>query len=396
MAKLLAGYEAKESIVIHHDEADGICSGTICRRMLERRGYSVKNLCLDKLFPEIIKDLHAKSGNLYVYADIGSAHAQLISLNNGSKNLTIILDHHDPSKPTDPMVYNINPEFHGMSGESDASASTVAYSFAKTLDRANEELAYLAVIGTVEIPGAIRGLNKQALEDAAMKKQVEIKKTRTGEDVKILLFGRSYKRVSTMLSILCSVGYYRNGPEMGMKACLEGFDDKIEETIERFEQERKEANRKMLEELRQNGLNQLSNIQWFHAHDNYKGMSGKVIGSFCSYLRFQRTVNPNKYLIGIMNIPQEIPGYGRLGKEYVKVSSRAPERLAQLIEKGKKPSLAKILPEACKRFGGFGDGHSVAASGVIAKGSEEQFVKELNVLAGQDTSSAGLDAFLKD
>jgi len=394
VAKRLKDYRAKECMIIHHDEADGICSGTICRKMLERYGYSPKNLCLDKLFPEIIKDLHGKKDNLYVYADMGSAHAQLISSLNASRNLVIILDHHDPSKPTDPMVHNINPEFHGMSGESDASASTVAYSFAKTLDKANEELAYLAIIGTAEIPRSIKGLNRNALGDAIKNKQVEIKKTKTGEDVRVNLFGKSYKRVSTMLSILGSVGYYRNGPEIGMKMCLEGFDDKVT-MIDELEEERKEANRRMLDELRQNGLNQLTNIQWFHAHDNYRNMSGKVIGSFCSYLRFQSIVRPLKYLIGIMNIPREIPGYGKLCREYVKVSSRVPEKLARLIEKGKKPSLAEILPEACRKFDGFGDGHSIAASGVIVKESEEEFVRELDALAGKDLSAGKLNTFLQ-
>ena len=393
VARQLENYEAKEAVVIHHDEADGLCSGAICKRMLEQQGYSVRNLCLDKLFPEVIKTLHAKEGNLYVYADMGSAHAPLISSYNKSRNFTLILDHHDPAKSEDLMVHNLNPEFQGMSGEIDASASSVAYFFAKTLNNVNEDLAHLAIIGTAEIPGAIKGLNKYVLDDAIKNKQVEIKKTKTGEDVKILSSGKSYKRVSTMLSVLGSVGYYRDGPSMGIKTCLQGFNSEIEDSVEKFERERKQANQRLLEELRQNGLTQLKGIQWFHAGDNYNGMSGKVIGSFCSYLRYQRIVNPMKYLIGMMNIPRDIPGYGNLSKQYVKISSRVPERLAQLINRRNRPALSKILPEACSKFDGFGDGHSVAASGVIIKGKEEEFVRELDLLATQDTSSGRLDTF---
>ncbi|MFQ5970107.1 MAG: DHH family phosphoesterase [Nitrososphaerales archaeon] len=393
VAQQLEDYEAKEAMVIHHDEADGLCSGAICKRMLEKLGYSVSNLCLDKLFPEVIKNLHAKEHNLYVYADMGSAHAPLISSYNKSRNFTLILDHHDPAKSEDPLVYNINPEFQGMSGESDASASSVAYFFAKKLNNINEDLAHLAIIGTAEIPGPIKGLNKYVLDDAIKNRQVEIKKTKSGEDVKILSVGRSYKRISTMLSVLGSVGYYRDGPSMGMKACLESFDSEIESSVEKFEKERKQANQRLLEELRLNGLNQLKGIQWFHAGDNYNGMSGKVIGSFCSYLRFQRIVNPMKYLIGMMNMPQEIPGYGNLNKQYMKISSRVSERLAQLINRKNRPALSKILPEACSKFDGFGDGHSVAASGVILKGKEGEFVKELDLLATQEISSGRLDTF---
>lgn len=51
------------------------------------------------------------------------------------------------------------------------------------------------------------------------------------------------------------------------------------------------------------------------------------------------------------------------------------------------------LEKKGSKFDGFGDGHSIAASGVIIKGKEEEFVKELDLLATQDTSSGSLDIF---
>src|SRR2546427_12808230 len=81
-------------------------------------------------------------------------------------------------------------------------------------------------------------------------------------------------------------------------------------------------------------------------------MGGKVVGSFCSYLRYQRGVNPVKYLIGRMNVPPDIAGWGKLSSSMVKVSGRAPQILASLIEKGTKPPLSKILPESCSKIGG--------------------------------------------
>jgi hypothetical protein len=110
-------------------------------------------------------------------------------------------------------------------------------------------------------------------------------------------------------------------------------------------------------------------------------MGGKVVGSFCSYLRYQRGVNPVKYLIGMMNVPPVIPGWGKLPSPMVKVSGRAPQILTGLIEKGKKPSLSKILPDSCSKVGGFGDGHSVAASGVFPVGKEELFLDEIDRFA---------------
>jgi hypothetical protein len=128
----------------------------------------------------------------------------------------------------------------------------------------------------------------------------------------------------------------------------------------------------------------MKNVQWFHAKDNYKGMSGKVVGSFCSYLSYQRLVTPMKYLIGMMNVPPDIPGWGRLSSAHVKVSGRVPQTLARAVETGKRPPLSKILPEACETLRGFGDGHTVAASGVIpvGVGAEELFLGEIDRLAG--------------
>jgi len=57
------------------------------------------------------------------------------------------LDHHDTVESNDPMVYNLNPELDGFSGESDASAATIAYFFAKFIDPRLSKFAHLATVG---------------------------------------------------------------------------------------------------------------------------------------------------------------------------------------------------------------------------------------------------------
>lgn len=125
----------------------------------------------------------------------------------------------------------------------------------------------------------------------------------------------------------------------------------------------------------------MKNVQWFNALDNYKGMSGKVIGSFCSYLSYQSLVNPMKYLVGMMNVPEDIPGWGKLPSPLIKVSGRAPQPLVKMIEKESHAPLSEILPKACEQAGGFGDGHTVAASGVFPLGAENLFLEKLDELA---------------
>ncbi|MEM3150942.1 MAG: DHH family phosphoesterase [Candidatus Bathyarchaeia archaeon] len=368
---------AKEALIIHHDEADGLCSASIIKKALERFGFKTETLCLDKLFQNVIETVQNKENKVIFYTDIGSFHVEKISQLNRAGNLTIILDHHDTKPILNSSIYNLNPELFGLNGEKDASASSTAYFFAKTLNEENMDLAHLAVIGSVEIPGEPTGLNKIALNDALKKNLVKL----SMKEIKILGLGEpiSSKRASMLLSILGSVGYYRNGPKIGISVCLNGFSEESKRKAFEFEMERKKANEKMLNELKSKGLNQLRNTQWFYAGDVFNGMGGKVIGSFCSYLSFQRIVNPEKYLLGIMPIPREIPNFGLLNEDYVKVSGRAPKKLVELINSGVKPALSKVLPKVCEFFNGFGDGHTIAASGVFLKGKEKEFTVKFDL-----------------
>jgi len=369
----------REALVLHHDEADGLTSAALTKIALLRLGLETRLICLDKLYPEVITDIESRP-RVVAYVDLGSGHIDWLIKANTTHSPILVLDHHDTSSIQDPMLHNLNPELYGFSGEKDASSATVAYLFCKAVDPQLSSYAHLATIGSLELPGETQGLNLIALNDA---KNQGLDRDSGKGDLKIEAKGMNLTRTraSSLLNILGSVGYYRNGPEMGIEACTTGFDKPTMEIAKEFEEERKQANRKMRSTIKKTGLSQRKNLQWFHAHDNYKDMGGKVVGSFCSFLRYQRIVNPVKYLVGMMNVPPEIPGWGKLPSSMVKVSGRAPQILTRLIEKGTKPPLSEILPEACSKVGGFGDGHSVAASGVFPVGKEEMFLDEIDRLA---------------
>jgi len=375
----------KDAVILHHDEADGLCSAALTKIAIEKLGVETRLICLDKLYPEVVRDVEGGSRRLVVFSDLGSGHVQLLESQNRSRSILVILDHHDTSESRDPLVHNLNPELNGFSGEKDASSSTVAYLFAKTVDPSLVTFAPLAIIGSTEIPGEAQGLNKIPIQDA--EKTGVVKRTPSGA-VKFdgAVPWLSPSRASSILNVLGSVGYYRGGPQLGLSACIKGFEKQILETAKGLEEERKNANQRMMEKIRNGGLTQMKNVQWFHARENYKGMSGKVVGSFCSYLSYQRLVNPIKYLIGMMNVPPEVPGWGRLPSPLVKVSGRAPQPLSKMIEASKRPPLSRILPNLCGALGGFGDGHTVAASGVFPIGREEAFLETLDGLV---TTTAG-------
>ncbi|MCW1296073.1 MAG: DHH family phosphoesterase [Candidatus Parvarchaeota archaeon] len=364
----------EEVTVIFHDDADGLCSGAITYKFLEREGFKVKRFCLEKLYPEVIENLHKKENRVIFYCDIGSSHANLISNLNKNKNLVIILDHHDFVESDDPNVFDLNLERFSLKGETDFSSSTVCYLFAKLMNHMNMDLSYLALIGSCEIPGDFIKINREIMEEAIKNKILRV----DGKKLIINKFNLDIKEVFSMLQVLGPVGYYKNGPELGIKLCFDGLDDEIKERFKELEESRKVANKKLLNKIMREGLNQTKHLQWFDAGDIYKDMGTKVIGTFCSYLSYQRRfIKPFKYILGFTNMRDDIPGYGKLKNHYVKVSMRAPSMLQEYINKNKSPSTVELLKKTCEKIDGIADGHAVAASAAILANKKEALIDEI-------------------
>ncbi|MGB9895525.1 MAG: DHH family phosphoesterase [Thermoproteota archaeon] len=363
------------AVVVTHDDADGLSSGAIMKEALERSKFEVKVIFLEKIFPEVVKDLHSKY-NLIFYTDIGSAHANLISSLNSKKSLTIILDHHNASGGENNNVYDLNLEKYGYKGETDFSGATIAYLFAKQLNSRNEDLVYLALVGSKEIPDGFLGINKDLVEEAERKGYIKKK----GNDYSITKLNTTLGEMFSSLQILGSVGYYSQGPEIGIKAAISGIDTSIEEKIKSLEFKRKSANKKLIEALSKGSLKKLNRIQWFDASKFFKGMGTKVLGTFCSYLSYQtRIIDQDKYIVGIVDMPSEIPNWGKLEKEYCKISARAPKKLQELIRSKKSISVVDLLVKSSSPYG-FADGHDFAASAIVTKGSEAEVIKKMDGL----------------
>lgn len=371
VAEKLRAAEPKEALIVHHDDADGLCSAAITLKALEREGVKAKTFCLEKVYTEVIADLHSKSGRTIFYVDIGSSHADLISEFNRGKNLTIILDHHDPKPSVDPKVLDLNLENYGFRGETDFSGATCCYLFAKALNEENSDLSYLALVGSYEIPDGFLSINKMVLEEALKSGTVQQK----GKSFEVQRLKTRLDTLFSKLQILGAVGYYEGGPEIGIKACLEGLSDEVESKVEVLEARRKEANRKVLARLYRERLRETEHIQWFDAEDAYQGMGTKVIGQFCSFLAYQKSlIKPEKYILGFVNVPREIPNWGTLKETFVKASVRVPKTMQPLIDNGKLPGAVNLLEKASEGFG-VADGHQYAAN-VIVPAEKKQLLLE--------------------
>jgi len=375
----LRAMKLRESTLVHHDDADGLCSAAITKTALEREGFHVKTFCLEKTYYEFVNDLHKRRNGAIIYSDIGSAHADFISSVNAHKNLTIILDHHhDPPEVTNPWVFDLNLERFGFEGDNEFSGATCSYLFAKILNRANIDLSYLAIVGSREIPGDIVGLNKNVLEEAIGNGVVKTEDKR----IRIPKLGLSADDLFSKLQILGAVGYYEDGPRLGIQACLGEITEQIKAKVNEWEQKRKNVNKRLMGWLYRQRLKEMEHLQWFDAGDMYRGMGTKVIGQFCSYLCYQtRLIKPDKYIFGFMNVPSEVPGWqGKLKGPVVKVSVRVPKTLHELIDKGEARSAVDLLVKASEGFG-MADGHKYAANVVIPADKKDVLLRNASVLA---------------
>jgi hypothetical protein len=368
-----------EIVLIHHDDADGICSAAITKKALGLEGFAVKTLCLEKVYREVVEDLHEHAGRAIFYCDIGSAHADLISEVNSRRNLTIILDHHhEPPETTDPLVFDLNLERFGFDGGTEFSGATCSYLFAKILSKANYDLSYLALVASREIPNDLAGLNRTVLDEAVSNSVVKVE----GRAIKIIKLSTSVDDLFAKLQILGAVGYYEGGPELGVQACIEGMTDDVKAKIRYLEEKRKKANRQLIGRLYRERLKEKEHIQWFDAGDMYKGMGTKVIGQFCSFLSYQaRLVKPDKYILGFMNVLPKVPGWEReLDDHLVKVSIRVPKALHEMIDKAERRSAVDLATKASQGFGSA-DGHKYAANVVMQANMKEALLSNADALA---------------
>ena len=180
------------------------------------------------------------------------------------------------------------------------------------------------------------------------------------------------------LDTLGAAGFYRNGPDMGVRVCLEGTtpqSDRMLADLKSIQAKAFEAERKR---IREGALKKTEHIQWFHVASRFSPMGVKMIGVFCDAIKNTAEVDPGRYLAGFQIIPNEIPGFGPIPLNDVKISMRVSARLEAEIRAQRAMPLNILLPEATNKLGGFSDAcHSLTAATTVAIGKEEQLIEEM-------------------
>ena len=378
-------WPARKAHIFHHNDADGLSSGAILTRAFKRQGFEIQRLCLEKPYPQLLEKVFERKGALYVFTDLAGRIAPLISDLNKGRNLTLILDHHVAHPATDPQVHNLDPDLFGLKGDRDISASTTCYLFARTLDPANVDLAHIAAIGAVGdgfyVDGRLVSENRKAALEAVRQEKLKIKTHEAGEEYFLKSSNQDtlLETLARDLDILGAAGYLDEGPDMGIRVCLDGKTAIADQMLARFKQIHQKAFEAEILRLEQGALQQTSHIQWFHVQDRFAPMGCKMIGAFCETHKNAAFFDPDKYIAGFQLIPNEIPRYGHLPLQAVNISMRAPAPLEEKIKKGTAMALNTFLPEATDRLGGFSDAcHRLAAATMIAIGKEEDLIREMN------------------
>ncbi len=377
--------EYREVTLAHHNDADGLTSAAVIMEALTREGIKVKNIPLERVRPEIVERLVTKFKGLLLFADLGAGAAPIISKINaeygGGGNEIIIIDHHHAGNVQDPRVHVLSTEIYGISGDKEISAAGAAYLFAKCLNKKNNDLAYLSVIGAVGDShhrfGKLVGVNRRILIEAVENGQVEIVSEGGKERYVLKIFdGVDSERFAKSLTILGAVGYLMNGPDIGIRTALKGPNAEYYQTLKNLASLKAKAFNRVTEMLKSQGLNKGKYIQWFHVHDMFAPMGVKVIGEFCMEIRNKEFVNPYLYLAGFQNMPKEIPKLGKFSWEIVKVSFRLPSKLEEKVLKGEMPGYNYVVPCAATKVGGDVDAcHGYACATTFSRGLEEEFIK---------------------
>jgi hypothetical protein len=380
----------KEVQIFHHNDSDGLSSGAILTRTFERAGFVIERFCLEKPYPALLQKVYEQEGRIIVFADFAGRIAPIISDLNRGRNLTLILDHHVAEASTDPKVHNLDPCLYGLKGDRDISGSTTCYLFAHTLDPANKDLAYLAAIGAVGdeffVDGCLVSENRDVALESVEQGKMEIKAQAVGERY-YLNTPRGQvpcDEFGAYLDTLGAAGYYQNGPDMGIKVCLDGATEDSDRVLADLKSLQAKAFEEELNRIRSGALIQTDHIQWFQVENRFQPMGVKMIGVFCDAIKNSEHVDPAKYVAGFQIIPDEIPGFGPIGMNDVKISMRVSAQMEADIRAGKAMGLDVLLPEATNKLGGFSDAcHTLTAATTVAIGKEEQLIEEMEKILNE-------------
>ncbi len=366
--------------IVHHNDADGLCSAAILKKFFEYSKREVETICIEKIHPKIIEKIHSsREDGLILYTDLGAQSAHLIEKLNSGRNSVMIIDHHPSSYQGENVkVYDVDSA--GISGDILCSASTLNYMLTRLSNEEMKEFAHIAVIGSVgdyhDRSGGLFGLNRIPLMEASENGAIEVELNEHREKYYMEFFDDYADRISEFLTTMGVVGYYEKGYEKGIDACLNGFSESTRKYAENLRKLKEEKFTSVIEELKENHIEIGKYVQWFDVGENFSPMGAKAIGEFCQKIRNMSFLHENKYLLGFQNMENYVPDIGKIEFNASKMSSRAPEPLERKILSGCFPGMDYLVPQVSEKTGAVADAcHRVSAASIVPRKKEKEFVE---------------------
>ena len=170
---------------------------------------------------------------------------------------------------------------------------------------------------------------------------------------------------------------------MGINVCLEGMSPESEKMVQNLRGIQSKRFGDQESKIKKGELIKTPHIQWFHVQNRFTPMGVKMIGAFCDVYKDTDIFDPKRYIAGFQVIPNEIPGFGPITFDEVKISMRVSNYMEAEIRSGRCMGLDVLLPDATAKVGGFSDAcHTLTAATTVAIGKEEQLIEEMENILG--------------
>jgi len=165
--------------LISHIDADGITAAAIISKTFERLKKPLEIEHLQTLEEKELERISKTPENTILFTDLGSGQYTLIKKHLTNKQV-YILDHHETTESDTTNITHINPHTTGITNTKSISGSGVAFLFSKSIDKQNEDLAHIALIGAtgdIQENRGFQGLNKHILDIATKNNLITIQET---------------------------------------------------------------------------------------------------------------------------------------------------------------------------------------------------------------------------
>jgi single-stranded-DNA-specific exonuclease len=184
--------------VFSHLDADGVAAAGIIGKMLVRLDAKFRIQVTQWINDKTVSEILSEKPQAIVFSDLGSGYIDFVNENLGTFK-TVILDHHQIIGKEKDNIVQVNPHLHGIDGARDISGAGVAYFVAKTTDKANIDLAPVAVVGALGDmqdkydQRLLGGVNGKIVEDATSTGLLTVEKD-------LIFFGRETRPIHRTLS----------------------------------------------------------------------------------------------------------------------------------------------------------------------------------------------------